>query len=185
MDRDTFDGIARLLAGAGTRRAALGALLAGAAVGAGFELETAAKRRRRRGRRKKSNEPKVCYGALICSDPEPGTDFDDCDFSGTDVFVDVYAGGSSFRRANFAGAIMDGANLQGALFRDANLRGASMVGVNVNGANFPGACLLDTDLTDHFFIAPEQPFALSYACNTKVGDLIINRDCDRLPPCCR
>lgn len=184
MDRDTFDGIARLLGGATTRRAALGALLAGAAFGAGFEPDAAANHRRRR-RKKQSNQPKVCYGANACPPPAPGNDFDDCDFSDTDIFVDAYVGGSSFRRANFAEAIMDGANLQGTLFRDANLRGASMVGVNVNGASFPGACLLDADLTDHFFVPGEQPFALSFACNTKVGHDIIDRDCDRLPPCCR
>jgi uncharacterized protein YjbI with pentapeptide repeats len=185
MDRNTFDGIARLLGGAWTRRAALGALLAGASFGAGFEPGAAANRRRRRRRRKRSNQPQVCYGANACPPPATGSDFDDCDFSGTEIFVDANAGGSSFRRANFADATMDGANLQGTLFRDANLRGASMVGVDVRGASFPGACLLDTDLTGHIFAEGETPFALAFACNTKVAPgVIVDRDCNRLPSCC-
>ena len=187
MDRDTFDGIARLLGGSGTRRAALGALLAGSVFGAGIERGSAAKRRRRRQRRKKqSNQPKTCFGANVCPPPETGNDFDECDFSNTTIFVGANAGGSSFRRANFANADMDGANLQGTLFRDANLAGASMVGVDVKGANFPGACLLDTDLTGHITVPGETPFALSFACNTKVGPgQFVDRDCNNLPACCR
>ena len=187
MDRNTFDGIARLLGAAGTRRAALGALLAAAAAGAGVERGAAVKRRKRRRRnQKKSSQPRICYGANACPPPKTGSDFDDCDFSGTEIFVEANAGGSSFRRANFATAVMDGANLQGTIFRDANLRGASMVGVDVSGASFPGACLLDTDLTGHKTAPNETPFLLSFACNTKVAPgQFVNRDCDRLPRCCR
>ena len=188
MDRNHFDGIARLISTAGTRRTALGALLGAALIGIGGAADTDAKRRRMRRRRKnrrKANKDRVCYGALICPAPGTGQDFDDCDYSGTSLFVDANAGGSSFRRTNFANAVMDGANLQGTSFQDANLAGASMVGVDVIGASFPGACLLDTDLTGHIFLPGELPFALSFACNTRVGADIINRDCNNLPRCCR
>ena len=189
MDREIFDGIARLLGAAATRRAALGAILGGAAVGADAAQGDAARgrnRRRRRRRRQKANQPKICYGSGVCPPPDTGSDFDDCDFSGTNVFEKANASGSSFRRSNFANAIMDEANLQGTLFRDANLQGASMVGVDVRGASFPGACLLDTDLTGHIFAEGETPFALSFACNTTVAPgVIVDRDCSNLPSCCR
>ncbi len=188
MDRDHFDGIARLISTAGTRRTALGALLGSALIGIGGAADADAKRRRNRGKRRKrrqANKNRVCYGTLACPPPETGKDFDDCDYSGTNIFVGANAGGSSFRRTNFANADMDGADLQGTIFRDANLAGASMVGVDVRGASFPGACLLDTDLTNHIFLPGEEPFALSFACNTRVGAAIIDRDCDRLPKCCR
>jgi len=188
MDLDHFDGIARLISTAGTRRTALGALLGAALIGIGGAADTDAQRRRRRRRRKnrgKANKERVCFGTLACPAPGTGQDFDDCDYSGTSLFVDANAGGSSFRRTNFANAVMDGANLQGTSFQDANLAGASMVGVDVRGANFPGACLLDTDLTGHIFVEGEVPFALSFLCNTRDGDFVVDRDCERLPKCCR
>jgi hypothetical protein len=189
MNREHFDGIARLFGHAGTRRSAIGALLGTVLLGAGAAQDTEAGRRskrRRRRKRRKQKKQRVCYGTQICSEPRTGHDFDDCDYSNTDIFVGANAGGSSFRRTNFANAIMDGANLQGTSFSDANLAGASMVGVDVIGAIFPGACLLDADLTGHIFLPGEEPFALSFACNTRVSaDFVVNRDCDRLPACCR
>lgn len=188
MDRDTFDSIARSLGRAGTRRAALGALLGVALLGTGDAWDAEAgrrSRRRNRRNRRKQNKGRTCYGTGVCPAPQTGNDFDDCDYSNTSIFVDANAGGSSFRRTNFANAVMDGANLQGTTFQDANLAGASMVGVDVIGANFPGACLLDADLTGHIFLPGEAPFALSFACNTRVGADIINRDCNILPKCCR
>ena len=187
MDRNTFDGIARLFAGAGTRRGALGALFGATALGLGLERDAAAKRRRRGRKRRRRNKRKgPCFGSRTCAAPEPGHDFDNCDYADTTIFVDANAGGSSFRRVNLARAIMDGANLQGTLFKDANLKGASMVGVDVRGASFPGACLLDADLTGHIFADGEEPFKFSFACNTRVApDFVVDRDCGKLPRCCR
>jgi hypothetical protein len=188
MDQDHFDDIARLISTAGTRRTTLGALFGAALIGIGGAADADAKRRRNRRRRKKrrqANKNRVCYGTLTCPPPETGKDFDNCDYSGTNIFVGANAGGSSFRRTNFANAVMDGADLQGTLFRDANLAGASMVGVDVRGANFPGACLLDTDLTGHIFVEGEVPFALSFLCNTRDGNVVVDRDCNNLPRCCR
>ena len=184
MNYESFDVVARLLGGAGTRRTALGALLAGAALRAGQEPEAAAKRRRRRRKKKQPNRPKVCYGASVCETPEPGKDFDGCDFSGTEVFVDANAGGSSFRRANFADAIMDDADLQGSKFLNANLANASLRRVDVRGASFRGACLLNTDFTGLTFEGPVLGDAIQ--CNTRVSaTAVLNRDCNNLPPCCQ
>lgn len=183
MDRDTFDGILRLLGGAGTRRAALGALLTGVAFVPEFAPDAAAKRGKRR-RKKKSNRPKVCYGANACPPPGPGNDFDDCDFAGTDIFVEASAAGSSFRRANFANTIMDDAYLQGTTFAGANLAGASMKGVDIRGATFIGACLLGTDFTGFLFY--DGVLGNAILCNTRVDAFTVsNRDCNRLPACCR
>ena len=182
MDQNTFDGFARLLGGAATRRAALGALLGGVGLGsAGLTANAKPKRRKKRRKRRAT----VCYGALTCEPPGPGKDFDSCDFSGSSVFVDAYVGGSSFRGVNLANAVMDRANLQGTMFRNANLAGASLKNVDVRGAGFPGACLLDTDLTGFIIAEGEAPFALSFVCRTRVGEFIENRDCNRLPACCR
>jgi hypothetical protein len=191
MDRDHFDNFTRLISTAGTRRTALGALLGAALIGIGGIADTDAQRRRKRRMRRrrknrgKANKDRVCYGTLTCPPPATGKDFDDCDYSSTNIFVDANAGGSSFRRTNFANAVMDGADLQGTIFRDSNLAGASMVGVDVRGASFPGACLLDTDLTGHIFVEGEVPFALSFLCNTRDGNAVVDRDCNNLPSCCR
>jgi hypothetical protein len=187
MDRDRFDGIARLLGGAGTRRSALGALLGAAALGIGGDLDAAAARGKRgkRGKKgkKKQSKPKVCFGSKACPPPESGKDLDDCDYSGTNVFVDANAGGSSFRRSNFAGAILDGADLQGTKFLNANMSGASLKNVDVRGASFNGACLLNTDFTGFIFEGPILEDAI--LCNTRVGAEVSNRDCANLPKCCK
>jgi uncharacterized protein YjbI with pentapeptide repeats len=181
MDRNSFDGIARLLGTAGTRRAALGALLGVAALGMGVEQDSLAKRRKKR-RRKKPGQPKFCYGTSACPPPEAGKDLDDCDYAGTSVFVGANAGGSSFRRGNFTDAILDDANLQGTKFLNANMTGASMVGVDLRGASLNGSCMLDADLTDFLFEGPI--LADAFVCNTRIGNEVFNRDCNNLPSCC-
>ncbi|MGH2616224.1 MAG: pentapeptide repeat-containing protein [Thermomicrobiales bacterium] len=181
MDRETFDALAQLLGTAGTRRAAVGALIGVTVTGHGFSDETDAKKKKRR--RKRKNKPQRCYGTNACPPPESGKDLDDCDYSNTDVFVDAIAGGSSFRRSNFTGAVLDGADLQGTKFLNANLRGASLQNVDLQGASLNGACLLDADFTGAVIAGPI--FADAFLCQTAIhtGE-VFDRDCAILPSCC-
>ena len=191
MDRDRFDGFARLFGSARTRRSALGAILGAAVLGIGSDWDAGGARRKKgngqKGKKgKKPHRPRACYGSNACPPPESGKDLDDCDYSGTDVFVEASAGGTSFRRSNFAGAVLDGANLQGTKFLNANLSGASLLGVDLRGASLNGACLLNTDFTGFLFEGPILDDAI--LCNTRVGpsDAEVSfRDCDRLPRCCK
>lgn len=164
MDRERFDALARLLGRAGSRRAALGAMV-GAAVGGGG-LTAQARKGKKKNRRKK-NPPQTCFGTLVCEFPSDGQDFENCDFSGTEIETcdgcnfrradlagaDLSEGsfqGVSFRNANLSFANLEDADVSGASFRDACLFGANFFGANIDGADFRGALFCETILTDGF-----------------------------------
>ena len=163
MDRDRFDALTRLLGRAGSRRAALGAVL-GATVG-GSALVTQAKKGKNKKKKNKKKAPQTCFGTLVCEFPSDGLDFENCDLSGTQIETcdgctfrradlgdtDLSEGsfqGVSFRNANLRGADLEGADVSGASFRDACLAGANFFEANVDGAHFGGAIFCGTTLTD-------------------------------------
>jgi hypothetical protein len=184
MESVRFDRLTRGIASAatGTRRAALAALALTALLGRGAGQETAAKPRRKK-RRRRRFDPDACFGKTLCAFDGPGNDYDGCDFSGTSVFSEQNAGGSSFRKANFNGADLRGANIQGTKFQDADLRGADFRGADIGGGEMPFSCLFDANLRNMIFTTPF--LATSYLCNTIAPDgIILNRDCNTAPRCC-
>ena len=185
MDNERFDALIRGLGagGARTRRSAIVAMAAAALFGAGAGRDAEAKRRRRRKRRKPFNRD-ACFGSGACTFRGGGKDYDDCDFSGSDVFAGEVAGGSSFRRADFRDAILDGADLQGVKFLNANLRGASLRNVKLGGSGMDGACLFDVDFLGADF-GGGPVLANTFRCNTILPSGTVNNDhCDTAPRCC-
>jgi hypothetical protein len=163
MERDRFDALTRLLGRAGSRRAALGAVL-GATVG-GSALVTQAKKGKNKKKKNKKKAPQTCFGTESCAFPSDGQDFENCDLSFTSIAscdgcnfrradlggVDLEEGsfqGVSFRNANLSSADLSFTDVSGASFRDACLSGANFFGANTDGAHFGGAIFCGTILTD-------------------------------------
>lgn len=145
MDRDRFDGLARLLATSGSRRAALGAMLGAGLLGARFEGgdgRNQHKRDERRDRRRKRSSERsgiACCAGRACA-PGVGKDLAGCCYRGR-VLAGSNFTGSNLEAVSFAGATLtdadfSGANLQNACFVDAFLSGADVTGAKLKGAIF-------------------------------------------------
>jgi hypothetical protein len=155
MDREAFDGLARLLATSPTRRAALGALLgAGLAGPLGAADAKKKKSARKRGSHKKARGgPDITAQAVDCSSPGPSSTMNGCDFDGEDFSGDNLSGsrivGTTFRNAELTGTNLSSSNMKDASFRGAdltcaNLRSSTLKNADFRGFAAPGA---NTDLT--------------------------------------
>ena len=178
MDRERFDALARVLGRAGSRRAAIGAVV-GAAVG-GNALAAQARKGKKKKNKKKKNPPQTCFGTGSCAFPSDGQDFENCDLSGTQV---ESCDGCDFRRADLGGTDFNEGSYQGASFRASNLRGADLSFTDVSGVSFRDACLTGAN----FFGANTDGahFGGAIFCGTIGPDGDINNSgCDRVTACC-
>lgn len=165
MDNEAFDRLTRLLSGAGTRRATLGAVLATALLGR--ESGGAKNRRQRRRVRTQAQSP--------CQNPGPGKNLSGCDYSGADLR------GRSFRGANLSRAKLIGAELCSADLRGANLHKTDFTGAHLTRTDLRGTNLSSAILTDAHFCQTRMPKGtLNNANCPPDGDDVCCRDeeCD-------
>ena len=178
MDGDAFDRLARTLGIIGSRRAALGALIAAGIASAGG---SASAKRRHRGKRKAGRR---VTAQAACANPGPGTNLDGCDFSGQELSgVDLSR--ASLRGANFSGANLTDANLSSSNARRARFSQARLCGAKVRSANLLGATFAAADLTGADFALSNctaTDFANAVFCRTKLCNGSVREpDCTR---CC-
>ncbi len=145
MDHGSFDRFVRLLGRAGSRRAALGALL-GTSVATSRGIAEAAKKKDRSRNRKSSKKGKgaadVAAQAADCLNPGPSANLNGCnyadeDFSGDDLSSSSMIG-TIFRNAELVGTDLSSSNMRGANFRGANLCGADLSSSQLRNADFRG-----------------------------------------------
>ena len=137
VEREQFDRLSRLVAGATTRREALRLLVSGVLVGtvAGAEGATARKkgRTRKQGNAHAEVQPPLCPSTCNqnCNDKplHGGVNLTKCDLNERDL----------------AGVNLTGANLTKACFGGSSLRNANLRGTNVSGTCFCGADLRGAD----------------------------------------
>jgi uncharacterized protein YjbI with pentapeptide repeats len=133
MDHGSFDKLARLLGAAGSRRAALGALLGTGLAGAIAGAEAAKKDRtkKRRNGKKGRNKSQVSAQAADCLSPGHGSNISGCDYT----------------NANFSGQDLSSSRMVGTIFRNAELVETDLSSSNAKDANFRGANLCGADLS--------------------------------------
>jgi uncharacterized protein YjbI with pentapeptide repeats len=178
MDASTFDRLSRLWGASGSRRAALGTLLAtGAILGGTATLEgTAAKRRRRGGVQAAQATVVPCPGPPTLRDCAtrpigPGVNLEKCDLTNRDFrnanLRSANLTGASFFLAEFFGEPVSfrGANASQVCFGQAELDFADFRGANVSHSNFCGARLRGADFRGSNVTAEQLACAL-VTCNT-------------------
>ena len=163
MDGRHFDALAKQV---GSRRTAIGALLAGAL----FPLDAIA-RKKGKGTSRKGKAPKrariqaePCWRAGACI-VSKGSNVSQCDLDG-------YTAPQSLdcTRCNLSRA---------------NLRDADLTGVNFTRANLSGACLVNADFTDATF-ANSTNLSNAIFCNTRMPNGSINNSgCGSGTACCQ
>ncbi len=133
MDHGSFDRLARLLGSAGSRRAAIGALLGTGLTGTLGAAEAAKKDRnkKRRAGRKDRGQAQVSAQAADCLNPGPSSNMNGCNYEGED----------------FSGQNLSSSSMVGTIFRNADLLGTDLSSSNMRGANFRGANLCGADLS--------------------------------------
>jgi hypothetical protein len=137
VEREQFDRLSRLVAGAATRREALRLLVSGVLVGAVAGGESAAARNKRRNRKQGATHAELV--PLLC----PTT----CNKNCSNVRLQ---GGVNLTKCNLNerdldGVNLAGANLTGACFGQSSLRDANLRGTQVSGTCFCGADLRGAD----------------------------------------
>jgi hypothetical protein len=144
VDREGFDRLSRLVAAAGTRRAALRLLVAGAVGAAGGMGAAEARKRRKRGR-VRAEQVLNCTdrGCVSCANRKigPGANLTRCDLNRRFDLGGLNLGGS-----NLTKACLGDANLQGVRFRGANVSGACFCGSDLRGADFRGTRVTEEQL---------------------------------------
>lgn len=150
MDRDAFDGLAKLLAASPSRRAALGVLIGGGLAGA-LGATDANKDRKKRGRGKQGRDTaQISAQAADCSNPGPSTNISGCPFQDADFSGDDLSGsrmvGTNFRRAELVGTDLSSSNARNAVFREADLTCADLRSSTLGGADFRAADLTGANL---------------------------------------
>ena len=144
MDHGSFDRIARLLGSAGSRRAAIGALLGTGLAGAIAGAEAAKKdrnKKRRNGKKGRGNA-QVSAQAADCLSPGHGSNISNCnytngDFSGQDLSSSRMVG-TIFRNADLVETDLSSSNAKDANFRGADLCGADLSSSQLRNADFRG-----------------------------------------------
>ncbi len=167
MDRRQFDMLARQL---GSRRSAVGGLLAGLllpleVIARGKQSKRRQKHRKRNGKDLKravaQDEP--CWRAGACI-PRKGANVSRCDLAGYTAPPDLNCTGCNVSRANLSGADFRGANF--------------------TKANLSGACLVDADFTNATF-ANNTNLANATFCRTTMPNGLPNDSgCSLGTPCC-
>ena len=182
MESETFDRFTRLLGGASSRRATLGAVLGAAflgttsdalAKGKGHGKGKGRNHHKGKGHQKRGNdrqkparleaEAEPCWRAGSCV-PSTGSNVSYCDLEGSPAFH-----GLNCTRCNASRA---------------NLRGIDARGANFTRANLSYACLVDADLTGAT-IAGNTNLSFATFCRTKMPNGSINNSgCNQGIDCC-
>jgi hypothetical protein len=159
VDRETFDALTRRLAGMGSRRTALGALVGTGLTGVLGRTEANAKRRStQRGKRKQRKRQRrgdrapeavsVSVEAVRCEPPRHSANLRNCDYSGRNLTgVDLHAStltDARFVGTNLCGAKLSSSQLRRADFTNANLTNADLHSSGCAGADFTGATFCNT-----------------------------------------
>lgn len=162
MDGQHFDALARQV---GSRRTAIGAMLAGLLL----PLEAAAhkqrrdKRKRGRGRRRGGAPGNSCWRPGACI-PRIGANVSRCDLEGSTAFENLNCTGCNISRAN--------------------LRGVKARGATLSVANLSGSCLVNADFTGATF-AKTTNLANATFCRTIMPDGTVNNSgCGSDSECC-
>jgi hypothetical protein len=163
MDDHVFDRLTRMVSTSGSRRAAIGALLAATLL---FSLpDASAKRRNHRkeknGKAKAQAEP--CWRAGAC----------------------ILKKGANVSQCNLAGyTAPPSLNCTGCNISRANLSRANLSGVNFTRANLSGSCLVDANFTGAIFANNTNLYNALF-CRTKMPDGSVNNSgCDSETACC-
>ena len=181
MEDERFDGLARSLGTARSRRGALGLLAGAAGLALGADADAKPGRRGKpRGKGKgKGKHAKPAAQSAVCAaagsktcapaQAKPGAVLKDCDYAGAD-FSGKALNATNLSKASLAGADLSGANLAGANLSSAclsgtNLRGASLRGTNLSGADLTGADLRGADLRGSN-VKPAQLADAVVSCST-------------------
>jgi hypothetical protein len=145
MDHESFDRLVRLLGRAGSRRAALGALLGASSLGVLGEALGKGKGKGRKDRGKSRNKDRGKTdrkaapaappdGAVAveatCGSPGPSSNLSGCNFNGR----------------NLAGVDLSSSNMKNARFNGANLCGADLSSSTLTNVDFRNANLTKADL---------------------------------------
>jgi hypothetical protein len=142
VDREAFDRLSRLVAAAGTRRAALRLLLGGAVMGVAAGAEETAARQGRRGRRQRGKVraqqveplcPTTCNQNCSNKPLHGGVNLTKCDFNGDDL------DGVNLRGSNLSKACFENSSLRFANFRGTNASKTCFCGADLTGADFRGS----------------------------------------------
>jgi hypothetical protein len=138
MDHGSFDRLARLLGAAGTRRAALTALLSGGIAGASTAA-TAGSKRQKPG---KHHSRTVAAQAADCSSLGHGANVSNCEYSGEDHSGEDLSSsimvGTNFNNADLIDTDLSSSNMRGARFRGADLCGADLSSSTLRNADMRG-----------------------------------------------
>jgi hypothetical protein len=145
MDHEAFDRIARVIGARGTRREALGALLAGSLLGAGGDAEG------RRKQRSRGSDRIAAQAASGCANPKPGQNLSHCSFLGQDLRA------VNLRGANLSGADFTGADLCGADLRATNLQRTDFMGTNLTRVDLRSTNLSTAHLAGAIFCQTRLP----------------------------
>ena len=194
MDHDAFDRLTRLLGMAGSRRAALAALLGGGALGAaesvlgkgrGKKKDTNKHKKRKepakkRGKPRRANqaqptppdppETDEIAAEATCSSPGPSSNLNNCNFTGQDLdLVDLSS--SSMKSTRFNNASLCGADLSSSTLTNAEFNGANLTKADLGSSSCRG---LKTNAATRF-------------CRTRLcSGAIDNSDCPvGVEPCCQ
>ncbi|HET7034730.1 MAG TPA: pentapeptide repeat-containing protein [Thermomicrobiaceae bacterium] len=180
MDRDQFDRLSRLVAASGTRRAALRALVVGAAAGvvtvatSGEDAQAGHKHRKSKGRKRTARaeqEQPLCPSRCNrnCSDVplHGGVDLSKCDLNERDL----------------DGVDLSGSQLTNTCFGGSSLRDARFRGVSANKACFCGADLTGADFRGSN-VTQAQLDCANLACNTILPNGKRAVTCDPGERCC-
>jgi uncharacterized protein YjbI with pentapeptide repeats len=150
MDHGAFDRLARLLGAAGSRRAALGALLGTGFAGRLSAPEAAQKNRNRNGNKNRKNGKKgkaqvSAQAAPDCASPGVGSNISGCPYQNQDFSGDNISS-SRMVDTNFRNAELSSSNAKGAIFREANLACANLSSSQLRNADFRGSAGNPTNL---------------------------------------
>lgn len=164
MDHGSFDRIARLLASAGSRRAALGALLGAGALGVSEATAARSKKKRRTGKKGKDG----VSAQAVCAPPSNGVNRSNCDYSGQDF------SGQAIHSSIYKNTIFRNADLIETDLSSSNMRGANFRGANLCGADLSSSTLRDADFRGFAFPGRETNLALADLHSSACGGLLTN-----------
>ncbi len=179
MDSHAFDRLARVLGTSGSRRAAIGVLVAASPLAA--ILETTAKKRKSRQKDRGKDKNKNKNKGKGKNKGKTNAQAEDCWRSGACILKK----GANASRCNLAGyTAPPNLDCTRCNISRANLRGANLSGANLTAANLSGACLIDANLTGAI-IANNTNLYYAVLCRTTMPDGSINNSgCGLGTECC-
>ncbi len=162
MDGRHFDALAKQI---GSRRTAIGAMLAGLLLPLEASARGKSKKRKRKGKdkRRASAQLEPCWRAGACV-VSKGSNVSQCDLAGYTAPDPLDCTRCNLSRAN--------------------LRGADLTGVNFTRANLSGACLIDADFTGATFANNTNLYNAVFCRTTMPDGSVNNSGCTAGTACC-